>query len=191
LYRAISSNRGTAVEVRFCDEETAVAVVKGFVTKFDTDHFAPEPAITMSVYCEDPMLRAPTPTVVNVAALTDKITLVDNVSTAPHGFIAKFTTPTATSSFEIRDAENPVDATWKFTVTPPGGFEVNDELYLSSVVGDRYFYIVRSSAIQHYASHIEPGSVWPLLFPGPNDFFITPTDIVWDELNHYPTYWGV
>lgn len=196
LYKMISSSRTGVVQVQFKNGATVVAVVSGFVTKFETDLFAKEPSVTMTVNCKNPMLQAPNTTVIAVGALNPDLTVItDAVSTAPHGFTFGLTFVQAKASMKIR---NPDDATWSFEVTPVGGFLAGDVLQFSSEYNNKKLYITRGAATIHVADVITPGSVWPILFPGENKFKVDGVaspggirNMNWAAISHYLTYWGV
>jgi hypothetical protein len=190
LYKLIASSRTGLVQVQFKNGTTIVAVISGFVTKFEAPHFEREPEVQITLRCDDPRLMAPTPVSISVAGLDPALThILDEASTSPHGFQFDLTFTGATAGIEITD---PTDATWSFEVIPAGGFLTGDILHLSSEYNDKQIYITRGVNTIHLADKITPGSVWPLLFPGDNQFsFTNPTTFGWTEISHYPTFWGV
>lgn len=193
LYKIISSSRTGLVEIQFKNDEEVVAVVYGFVKKFEAAHFNKEQEVQITLNCPDPILRAPTP----VSVVLDDVdpalvNLEDLLSTAPHGF-----------KFELHMIDNIPggiemsvfgDDTWSFEVTPDGGFLFDDVLYFSSEYNDKHLYIMRPGVTDpiHLADKIVVGSVWPIMFPGDNELvFSNPTDVEFDSISYYPTYWGV
>jgi hypothetical protein len=190
LYKLISASRTGLIEVQFKNLSVVVASVSGFITKFESPHFEKTQEVQLTIRCDDTMLRAPNPISVNVAPLSpDLTTLVDSLSTAQHGFKFEVIIMDTLPTFAVSD---PTDSSWAFTVTPLDGFLPGDHLYFSSERNNKYLYMVRGDTTIQLASAIMPGSIWPTLFPGTNDFSLTPADNVsWVSLSYYPTYWGV
>lgn len=190
LYRMIASSRTGRVQIQFKNADTVVAVVSGFVKKFEAPQFTKTPQVQITIECDDPMLRAPDATIVDITGLDPAGTVIqDDLSTAPHGFRFALAITTAVASLAISD---PTDPTWSFEVTPAGGFLVGDILYISSEQKNKHVYIDRSGTLIHLADVITQGSLWPILFPGENNFAVdSPTNVAWDSISHYVTYWGV
>lgn len=196
LYKMISSSRRGTVEVQFKDGNTVVAVLTGFVIKFEAALFDKEPGVLLVLKCLDPQLKAPDRVSVDVAALDPSLTVInDPMSTAPHGFTFVATFAQARSGFKIH---NPADTTWSFEIIPSGGFLAGDALHFSSESKNKELYLVRGGVTTHLADKITPGSMWPILFPGDNTFAVDGVTVVggvrslsWNSITHYPTYWGV
>lgn len=187
LYRLISSSRTGVISVEFKDGPTVVAVISGFVSKLETDHFDKEPSVKLTVSCDDPMLRAVAPTVVPVFGLDPENTVItDNLSTAPHGVSFSVIFDEAQPSFTMTDA----DEEWFFSVSPVGGFLEGDVLHLSSDFNNKQLYVIRDAVTTHLADVLSAESIWPIIFPGVNTFVCSP-GFTWNSITYYPTYWGV
>lgn len=190
LYKLIASSRTGILQVQFKNVDTVIAAISGFITKIETTIFEKEPEVQITVSCSDSMLRAIDPTIVDVEELTPALTIVtDNLSTAPHGFIfeAEFLAPMGT--FTVSD---PDDDSWAFVVTPSIGFLLGDVLHFSSEHNNKYLYIQRLLSTIYLGDAIVPGSTWPIIFPGANQFAIVGgTDLRWVSMEYRPTYWGV
>jgi hypothetical protein len=138
------------------------------------------------------MFKAINPVIFEAAELseTNPVIIPDSLSTAPHGFVFELSATATTPSITIQDV--PSDPSWKFKVTPAGGFLSGDLIYLSSEYSDKYIYMVRSSVVTQLADKVEPTSVWPILFPGANSFHIDDiTKFNTNKVTYYPSYWGV
>lgn len=191
LLRMISSHRGGLIQIRLNDGSVPVAAISGFFVKFIGPVTNKEPEAQITIRCDDPFFKSMTPTNLLVANYTTSpINVIDPVSTAHHGFKAKFTFTADHTNFVISPPGGSPD--WEFQINY--AFLDNDELYFSSEVGDKYIYRVRSAATLHLADLIEPGSIWPIMFPQEdNDFTITGhgTDITISEWYWYDTFWGI
>jgi hypothetical protein len=193
LYRAISSSRTGIVTLKFYNEDVEVAQVSGFVTKFANQLFEQQPQVDITLNCEDPMLRSPVaidiPAAVEAPGNAPPIT--DDLSTAPHGFAFRLHFTADTTQFYIQDTA----AEWRFTVVPgvingQTGFKSGDELVFSSDHTGRVLTHIRGPVQTPIVDKIQPGSVWPILFHGLNQFENTP-EVSWFYIRHYPAYWGV
>lgn len=202
LYRAIASSRTGLIQLRFQDGKKVVAAISGFIAKFEAPHFTETPEVQITVRCTDTMLRALDPVVVDKTYLETNNTIVNNLSTAPHGLKFNITFTQPSLAFTVRDTDTP---DWSLTVTPgtiggETGFVADDQLWLSSEQGNKYLYLIRLPVSpvpgQDYSVHlidkITPGSSWPTLFPKANNFqFVADGTFRWDEMTYRPTYWGV
>jgi hypothetical protein len=194
LYRGIATSRDGTIQLRLKNGAKTVAAISGFVTKFETAHFSKTPQVQMTIRCDDGMLRSPEETQVDLIKLSTDVTLVDNVSTAPHGFKFNVTFDAISDDFVIRDSATP---TWQFTVTPgtigaDSGFLVNDVLYFSSAYDGKTVYIKRGMDTIYLVDKIAVGSSWPVMFPGPNEMqFVADGAFTWNEFTYYQSYWGV
>jgi hypothetical protein len=194
LYKGISSSRTGALTLKFKDGTNTVAVIQGFLAKVEATHFSNTPEIQLTVECIDPMFTSPDFVDVNVGSIQDILApnIIDNVSTAPHGFLFSALINQPIGSFSISDASTPE---WSFKIVYP--FLTDDQLYFSSVNNKRYVYILRENSTIHLVDKILTNSIWPVLFPGENKFVITTTAnynleyITWEYISHKHTYWGI
>lgn len=189
MYKIISSTRTGLIQIRFKNGSEVVGVVSGTISKFEASHFSETPEIQLTVECKDPMLRALDPIDVDVLNHDPENTIVlDNSSTAPHGFKFAVKFLSNQPSFMFKDTTDD----WEFNVdlTDLGGFFKDDVLYFSSEHNNKELYMVRGSTTIQLADKIVPGSMWPIIFPGVNNIICSP-GLAWVYLTHYPTYWGV
>lgn len=192
LYKVISSSRTGLIEIQFKNGATVKAAISGFVTKFETLTFTKTPEIQMTVSCNDSMLRAVEGINVDIEDLdADEFVVTDTESTAPHGFSFGVIFTDTVDTFTVQDVE---PANWMFEVgltgSPLEEFVDGDELHFSSEANSRYLYIVRDLEITHLIDRIFPTSVWPILFPGTNNFKFSGS-LNLDYITYFPTYWGV
>jgi hypothetical protein len=192
LYRMISSSRSTSIKMVLKNGAQSVAQILGTIIKFEVPHFSKVPELQMTIRCEDPILRAITYVSMDHEDLgaTQPFDVIDAISTAPHGFDMEVTLLTAKPSFVIQDkATNP---NWKFEVAPNGGFLAGDMLCICSNKNDKQTYIERGGVKTHIANSITFGSLWPVIFPGYNEFYSNYSgEIEWMKFEYTPTYWGV
>jgi hypothetical protein len=195
LYRNISSNRTGSIIMHFNYGATTVARLTGFITKFEVSHFTQVPEAQITINCPDPMFRGVNPVVYkltghNVLPTTNPVNIADSLSTAPHGFNFQVKFTENEPSFTIADRSTVPN--WRFKVIPDGGFLDNDMLYFSSDYTNKYVYLIRGSTTIQLADRVNPGSIWPVIFPGGSVFWFEELDhLEWVVLNYYPAYWGV
>jgi hypothetical protein len=192
LYRLISANRTGVLQLQFKSGSAYVAVINGFITKFEVGYFNQLPELQLTVTCPDPMFRSMHSIDYKIADLpsASPVTLADNSSTAPHGFSFRLKFTTNTAFFIISDHATTPD--WSFGIVPSGGFLIDDELQFSSEYGRKQLYLFRDPDTIHLMDKVAAGSVWPLIFPGKNVLYFSPlgnTD--WLELKYLSAYWGI
>lgn len=206
LYRIIASSRTGLVQVQFKNADVIVAVISGFVSKFETPHFDRNPTIKLSMDTIEPMLMAPNLVVLAGAGIiaddipeppTPKhhkiVHINDPLSTAPHGFKFQLTVVAPFGSLVVR--QDPAI----FTVNPAApGFLLGDVIHFSSIMNQKELYISRAvgggdpDLIIGLADKIQTGSFWPIMFPKMNDIrFDGSEKYTIDSISYYPTYWGV
>ena len=190
VYRAMSASRTGLVQLRFMNGTTTVAAISGFPKKLEAELFSKDPNIQLTIGCDDGFLYGLTRTEVSVVGLdTSTPTLTDNVSTAPHGFRFTMTCIASKTAFTIRDTTGD----WEWVL--PYAFNVGDILHFGSEAGNQYVYRVRSSAVLQLADRLNAGAVWPIMFPGANDFVITTSGgsvgFTWGGISYATTFWGV
>jgi hypothetical protein len=192
FYKAISAYRTSKVQLAFCENAVSTnAVLYGFITKLEAALFNQVPEVQLTIRCDYPLFRSPTR--ISVTGLTPSAPrIIDSVSTAPHGFqfVASFTQ--TQSYFQINKS---VDLDWNFRISRL--FYIGDILYFSSEDDNKYLYVMSNGGTGgarvrvELASYIRAQSVWPVIFPGVNDFQISPANITFNSLTHYETHWGV
>lgn len=194
LYRLIQSSRTGVVNIVFQADGVDVASISGTVSKIEAAHFTATPEVQITFSCPNPMLQSPSRLAVistdffHPPVLDDDVSIVDDVSTAAHGFRFEVKFTGAYSSFVVSPPGGSPE--WTFDVRPYGGFLNDDVLYFSSEVRNKYLYIKRGGTTIHLGDAIQTNSIWPTLFPGTN-LFHTNHPVQWMKLDHFVTYWGV
>lgn len=191
LLRMISAHRGGLIQIRLNDGAVPVAAISGFFIKFIGPVTNKEPEAQITIRCDDPFFKAMTPTNQIVASIDDSpFTVIDPVSTAHHGFKMKLTYTADRADFVMSPPGGSPD--WEFQINY--AFLNGDELYISSEAGDKYVYRIRAAVTLHLADLLEPGSIWPIMFPEEdNDFTISGhgEEITINEWYWYETFWGI
>ncbi len=143
LYKMIASSRTGRIQLQFKNGIEVVAAISGFISKFEAPNFEKTQEIRLTVKCDEPMLKALTPIVVDVAGLDPVLTVIqDATSTAPHGFKFEVAFTAFSASFNIKD---PNDSNWAFEIVPAGGFVPNDILLFGSESNNKYLYYLRET----------------------------------------------
>jgi hypothetical protein len=192
LYRTISATRMGVVVLHFNSGATTVCKIEGFITKFEVPYFTELPEAQLTIRCDDPIFRAINPVSYASADLktTNPVIIPDSLSTAPHGFTMQQTFKASSTTYLIQD--DPTQPEWVFKVTPASTFLSGDIINFSSENSNRYIYMVRAGVTTYLMDRIQPGSMWPTMFPGSNSFqFVTLPSLNWNSLEFYPAYWGV
>lgn len=192
LYRSISSSRSGLVNLLFTSGGAAVATISGFITKFEVPYFQQVPELQITINCPDPMLRGYNPVEYESGELetSNPIFVSDSLSTAPHGLSFSVDFTATEPYFSLQD--DPTNPEWEFKITPNGGFISGDRLVVSSEYNTKTVYMTRSSVTTPLMDAIDPGSIWPLVFPGGNEFtFNQIGSFNWVSMSYYPAYWGL
>lgn len=197
LYRMISGNRTGIVTLHFNANATQVAKIQGFIVKFEVGYFNKEPEVQITIRCDDPMFRSVIPAtlrpedVIGIAALEyPNVNVSDTLSTSPHGFTTKIIFKANSSSFTIRDSGDVDEYDWRFRVLE--NFLIGDILHFSSEFSNKSLVLERGGIFRPLVDLIEPGSIWPIIFPGENKFYFGEAPAIdWESINYYASYWGV
>lgn len=197
LYRAIASSRDGQVELQFQSGGSVISSIKGFVTKFEAPLFTNSPESQLTIMCDSGVFKSIVPVVVKPASMgTTTLLLSDDESTAPHGLTFEVQFLSNTPYFAIQDTSPIPD--WKFKVIPGtiGGltnFQTGDRLFFTNESNQKSIFMLRGATQYYLADKVELGSIWPVLFPGMNEFTIDDStgSFQWNALSYYTTYWGV
>lgn len=191
VYKILSSSRTGRIQVYFKNGDIVVATLSGFVTKLEAPQFEQVQEVQMTMKCDDPVLRAPSPVNIDTTGMGfTNIIVQDDISTAPHGF--KFELELVSNLAAILTMNDPTDPSWVFSMTSGWGWLSGDVISFSSEVNNRYAYLLRSGSVIHIGEYLIKGSVWPILFPGKNTFaFTSPASLKWRSMSHSYNYWGV
>lgn len=190
LLRGIAYSRTGLTELQMMKDNVVIAVVRGHITKFESSLFSEDPEVQIHINCPFPYLTSPNfIEVLDVGWLPgDPFSYEDTLSTAPHGFrfSATLVSPASPSILIQGKAGSEI---WPFQVNFE--FEDGDFLFFSSQQDNKYLAMIRGSdPALHLTDRIEPGSVWPIFFPGENDFEF-PAEIELTSVQHRHHYWGV
>jgi hypothetical protein len=186
LYRAIAASRTGLIKLWFKNGNDVIAQVSGFVTKLESVHFSKTPEVNITIDCTDPILKSVDPVVIDTSAFGIFPKVVDSVSTAPHGLEFGITFTAGASSFLIHD-----HLTLEWSLKVNYAFLAGDKLFFSSKHNEKFLYLVRGTTTIQLADKVLINSVWPIIFPGNNEFHIESGTFTWDYLIHYLSYWGV
>ena len=192
LYRTISSSRSSSLMMVFKNGAVSVAQLTGNIIKFEVPHFSMVPEVQLTIRCPDPILRA----ITYVDMGEDDISpvhpfeITDAISTYPHGLVFEAVLLSAQPTFVLQDKETA--PSWKFELAPQGGFLAGDILRVSSEFGDKYVTLERAGVVTPQIDSFLFGSLWPVIFPGYNEFFSNYSgQIQWNSVSYRPAFWGV
>jgi len=192
LYKMISATRSGELELQFNSGASTVARIYGRMTKFEVPYFSKTPELQITIHCEVSMFRGINPVVMGPGDLSagTNITVPDSLSTAPHGCTMWMTLDATLSTLVIAD-QNP-NPEWEFLVVPESDFIAGDQIILVSDFNDRQLFMIRGAVVTHLLDRIDPESVWPIIFPGNNEFYFPgAASFSWAGISYFPAYWGV
>lgn len=191
LYKAINSSRTGLVQLIFKNGSTIIAGIYGYISKVESPHTDKNPSITVTIQCNDPVIRGLERVTFTNRLASDVIDIVDDMSTAPHGFTFDLYLISSQPSLKL---SSPVDASWSLIVTPHGGFLSGDDIFFSSEASNKYIYMTRAGATIQLGDAVAPTSSWPQMYPGHNHFKfsgVLGTVFRLQSVKWYPSYWGI
>lgn len=189
LYRVISANRTSKVEIRLMYEGSPVAFVQGYIRKVEASLFEATTEVQLTIECPFPFLRGVSYVELegDAGVSVPSPTLIDDLSTAPHGFKMELAITGTLSSLTIQGKSGTTE--WPFEVMQ--SFASGDDLFFSSEPDDKYLYRVRSGVTLLLADKLTVGSVWPLMFPGETEIAFGTSSLTIESITYRPHYWGV
>jgi hypothetical protein len=206
VYKALATNRTGVMSLLFKrydayeDESIPVAKITGSVKRIEASIFAETPEIQITLDCQDPFLRSPEATVfpaetfasLDHVAGDTTLVLNDEVSTAPHGMTMEFLCTATRSSFVISNA---LPHPWMFELIPGTingitHFVSGDRIFIDNSGSTSQVYVMRGGVPVHLMDKIRPGSVWPTIFPGDNNFTIA-RYFKLESVSWFSSYWGI
>ena len=196
IYKAVSASRTGTIKLHFNSGATTVAAISGFITKIEVPYFDSTSEVTVTLSCSDPMFRAINAVILEADDLSTgtPIMVADSMSTAPHGFEMEFVVSAPFASFVMRNSDN---EDWQFELFPGvlgagTGFIAGDIFTFNSEFLSKKLCITRGANVYHLADKVSTASLWPVIFPGANEFHVTNSDkFAWNYIRYYPAYWGV
>jgi hypothetical protein len=174
------------------DEISGEVWIEGVVESCGANPFTKDPTYLISIVCADPYFMASDPVVVDGAIInpanwpTSKST-ISNPGNVPIGMI--LTVADGYDNELYIQAQNPAVGTFHLIGSVAG------ILYMGSIPTKKY---LRSGdpangTFTNRLYELQPGSVWPVLAPGDNDFAVMNAynvGVTW-ELSFYPKYAGL
>lgn len=196
IYKMIAADRESVLYLDLWSSDEYIASVQGFVERVESSYFTAKPEVQLTLSCPQPLFKPDTRTVVDVDAFTDEYFTVNVTNgTAPTGFTAIFEVLNdLPNGFGI--SNDVVD--WSFQIGHE--FLAGDLIHFSSELNERDIYVLRPSSVNgendgitKLADKLVDNPIWPILFPGENNFVVgvPPTDFDYVSLEYYPAYWGV
>lgn len=192
LYRAISLNRTGVLELLFRSGGAAMARLTGYITRFEVPLSSEIPEVQITIQCTDSMLRGLNPVILTQADYGggNPVTLGDNISTSPHGMSMIVTCINDDGFFRVQDKLSFPE--WVFQIIPDGGFLTDDIIHLEGEFNNVNVYMERGEEIIPLMDKIESGSLFPVVFPKRNIYYIYDSNnFEVTEISYTPTYWGV
>lgn len=197
LYKLI----GRTVFVKLMNSSLVIAQSTGYVQKVEPVHFSNKPDIAVMIECEDGMFSSPAYVTIPVAVLQTMTNPIIDYSdgTAPAGIELTFqnTTGVSKTGFSISNHSEfwhagSGDVNNLFQVTY--AIDANDIIVLSTHPKNRSIMMYDNSAgiWIDIAGYLNSGAVWPMLYPGVNQFAWSLNWVTsWTVTRYIPRYWGV
>lgn len=219
LYKMIASSRSGKLKLQFFDGETGKAQIEGYISKFEAGLFSRSPEVQFTIDCPDPFLRGINPvTWVRTEQMpvqnANGYTVIDDVSTAPHGMTIKISCQGALQYIDVkgghRTAEGadlelilPGSEGWDFQIKRFGSedlFTTDDEVIIQNEFKGKVVSRKRGINLLYLADRLSRRSLWPMMFPGENKYWIrdhnsrTYPTLAWcrfETVTYRHAFWGI
>lgn len=198
LYKSIYAARDPRLWFDIYNNSEHVATIGGLVTKLEASHFTAKPDVELTIKCSEPFFKANARTEIETTNYNQLPHLIVdyNNGSAPVGFRASFQLNSSATSFGFLSG----DDCWEFIVEHD--FLAGDIVYFSSEYGEKNIYsyspslhTTGSSGITRLADKLTSTAIWPILFPGVNNFELTAppgvTDFTLVTCSYHASFWGV
>jgi hypothetical protein len=191
LNKMISYTRRGTIEIKFKEGTDHVASLFGLVTKFESSIFTSDSEVQITITCDYPFLKGPSFIELAGTYATTLIpttpSIIDNYSTAPHGFRLQIQFTNTVTNFTIQGIFGQTVAPFTINYT----FNNNDNLYINTEEENKSVYVVRSGTTTYLADKLASNSIWPVVFPGLNTLGISTPYFNWVSLKFKTLYWGI
>ena len=154
------------VQLKFYSTDMNPVQIQGRVESFETEMFAAEPVVTVSILCGDPDFVDPVPVVFagNTTSTTTE-TLIEYDGSVESGFLFTLNVNRVLNNFTIYHR----DPAGNLRQLDFAGTLANlDVLRISTVAGDKYGRLTRGGTETSYLYGIDAASTWLELQPGEN-----------------------
>lgn len=196
FYRMI----GRTVFVKLINDSIVIAQITGYIKNVDPVHFSNKPELVVVIECEDSLFSAPSYITIPIASITGLTNPVINYpdGTAPAGIELTFQNLSSSQTgFSISNHSE----FWHF-----GSGDVNNLFQITYPIdnGDTVSIVThpKSRSVTMYdssaaawidiAGYLNAGAVWPMLYPGVNQFAWSLSWVAtWGVTRYIPRYWGV
>lgn len=156
------------VTLHFTLEDELEVDVKGRVKSFETSIFTKEPAVDITIVCNDPDFVDPEPVVINGSTVnTTTETVINYDGTVETGIELVLNVNRSLSEFTIY--HRPPDGTVR-TFDFEGALVAGDVLRISTVVGNKYVTLTRGGTTTSLLYGKSPQSNWTEFQKGANGF---------------------
>lgn len=192
LYRCVSSSRTGLVSLIFKNKEESVSMLSCRIGNIETDHFSPTQEVAITFVTEKPYFRS----LSRVEARPDlyknlySFSVTDNLSTSPHGVIFELELREAGKIFEISPPYTSIQPDWKFRLNRTNNFSVGTVFTISSETDNKKVVGQLGPNPVGMADLVATNSVFPIIFPGENQFK-TNLKVHVKSARFYYTYWGI
>lgn len=205
LYRKLVSTRSGEVRVYFKDgpgSEGVRGYTYGFVSKIESP-LLQDPEVQITLHCIDPVLRGLTDLYTEEDLVPEgdgSLIVTDDVTTKPHLFNYQMEVTEDCPMVSVHDDAHYDD--WEFRIVPgiigaDTGFLAGDLITVIAQTGiltslTKQVLLQRGGAPFPIADKVQPGSLWPVIFPGDNQFVVeTAGDYTWISMQYAPEFWGI
>lgn len=185
LYPWLTPKFGLPIKMSILDSNgSQLAYVLCRIKRFETDIFSKDPQVVITFTCIGSYLSAADYVYPGLGSLSKTSYILTNPGDAPSGFKLVIVMTGSNGQFNLYNRFN---ARMQFNYS----FVSGDIITVSSVAGNRYANVNRSSVITNLLPYQISGFTWIDLFGGQNPFTFGHSSYNFTSLTIYPKYWGV
>ncbi len=185
LYGLLTPGASDLITVRMMNGPNVVVQAVGTVNKMEIVPFSKDPEVQITIDCLESYLSAST--YVTKAGITDFDNTIDNIGSVTVGFFYEMIFTADRAGCTIF-AGGPATLPQMHFDYP---FLDGDVLQVNTQKGRRSIKVKRGSTTLNAIRALSVDSVWLMMHPGENTFWMSPAVNDWGNVIYTPKYWGI
>jgi Phage tail protein len=182
VYGLLMAGFEDPIKVEIMLEETPLAYITGYIKKLEIAPFSKTPEVQLTIACLQQYWI--TETLLYIDPGSKATPMIDNIGTAPAGFVMEVIFTAAQSSFILTDARNT-----KMQIDR--AFVVGEKLIIDTRPGTRGIWVESGATNTNIIYALSASSTWFMLHAEENHFTTNLQNFNWGDVYYLPQYWGI